>query len=134
MGKRRKRNRKRKEQGVAFPAPLAAVLALAAVVALSYLWVCGRCETVGRSIKGLEAELKEVQKRLINEQYKWSNMKSPRNIETLLKRHGMEMIWPDEAHIVRLQLHEHAAEPGVGRVGSNQYAADRRAAYDGLVR
>ncbi|HBA83517.1 MAG TPA: hypothetical protein DCZ95_05415 [Verrucomicrobia bacterium] len=100
----RKKNRKKESRGFSFPAPFAAMLAVATVVALSYLWLFSRCEALGARIKGLEEKKTELHKRVLNEEYKLSSMKSPRNIEALMKRHNLAMSWPRESQIVRLRF------------------------------
>ena len=83
---RRKKNRKKDSEGFIFPAPFAAILGAVALVSLGYLWLCGRCEAMGAQIKMLENRKVEAHKRVINEEYKWSNMKSPGNILALLQQ------------------------------------------------
>ena len=68
MARRKRRNRRRQEQGMGFPAPLALVLVVAAIVALSYLWLCGRCEGLGERIKDLEARKAELERQVVNEE------------------------------------------------------------------
>jgi hypothetical protein len=99
----RKKNRKRQPAQVVFPAPLAATLVVAAVLALSYLWLCGRCENLGREIRDLERSLSSVKVRAQTEAYKWSNLTSPRQFEEILRRHGLDMTWPEEDRVVRLR-------------------------------
>lgn len=100
---RRKKNRKKDSEGSVFPAPFAAILGAVALVSLGYLWLCGRCEAMGARIKMLENNKVEVHKRMINEEYKWSNMKSPGNILALLQRYNLSMNYPDESRVIRLR-------------------------------
>ena len=100
---RRKKNRKKDSEGFIFPAPFAAILGAVALVSLGYLWLCGRCEAMGARIKMLENKKVEAHKRVINEEYKWSNMKSPGNILALLQRYNLSMNYPDESRVVRLR-------------------------------
>ena len=51
----------------------------------------------------LENKKVEAHKRVINEEYKWSNMKSPGNILALLQRYNLSMNYPDESRVVRLR-------------------------------
>lgn len=90
-------------------APMIAVLALAATVFISYLWLCGRCQDIGTLIRKMEAEYESSQRRVKAEEFKWSRMKSPRNIHIYLSRHNLEMSWPDEDHIVRIPIDERRA-------------------------
>ncbi len=103
MIRHRKVNRRRGPRGLVFPAPLAVILGFAAVVSLSYLWVCGRCEDLGVQIQKLEGKKAEVHRRVINEEYKWSNMKSPQNIERLMQHFKLAMTWPEEARVARVR-------------------------------
>ncbi|MBU0677249.1 MAG: hypothetical protein KJ626_03960 [Verrucomicrobia bacterium] len=102
MARKRKRNRKKQSAGYVFPTPLAGILVLAAVLALSYLWLCGRCEALGTRILELEKTQEDVHHRYLNEEFKWSVTKSRRNLRRALARHQINMVWPDERHIVRL--------------------------------
>jgi hypothetical protein len=122
MRPRVRKNRRKNSPGFAFPAPLVALLVLIALLALSYLWLCGRCEDLGRRIQELEARNVDLQKRIVNEEYRWTNMTSPRNIEQLLRTHRLNMTWPEESRVIRLPsraLHALEAEPGLGAA---QYA------------
>jgi hypothetical protein len=100
---RHKKNRKKDSEGFIFPAPFAAILGAVALVSLGYLWFCGRCEALGAQIKMLENRKVEAHKRVLNEQCKWSNMKSPGNILALLQSHNLSMTYPEESRVVRLR-------------------------------
>ena len=100
---RHKKNRRKDSEGFIFPAPFAAILGAVALVSLGYLWFCGRCEALGSQIKTLEKRKDEAHKRVINEEYKWSNMKSPGNIMALLQRYNLSMTYPEESRVVRLR-------------------------------
>lgn len=117
----RKRNKKKQPAAVVFPAPLAAFLVVVIVLSLSYLWLCGRCENMGPVIKGLEQDLADVQVRVQSEEYKWSNLTSPKRFAKILEEHGLTMSWPDDDRVIRIRtssLRELARE-GIPR---NQYA------------
>lgn len=124
---RRNKNRKKQSAGFIFPAPFAAALTLAAVLALSYLWLCGRCESLGVQIKALEAKKTDLHNRVINEEYKWSNLKSPRNIELFLQQHNLVMTWPDESRIIRVRTGQGSR---VAESGHHQYAQNNGAAVN----
>ena len=100
---RHKKNRKKDSEGFIFPAPFAAILGAVALVSLGYLWFCGRCEALGAQIKMLENRKVEAHKRVINEEYKWSNMKSPGNILAMLHHNNLPMDYPEESRVVRLR-------------------------------
>ena len=95
----RRVNRK-KGRKACYPFPLAAALTLAAMLALSYLWLCSRCEVLAESLRSLESESKAVQSRLMNEEFKWARLSSPRSIETALARFHLPLSWPSERQVV----------------------------------
>lgn len=101
--RRGRKNRKRHEARVGFPSPLAAVLVSFAVLSLVYLWLCGRCDALGKSLTRLEDRKEDLHGRMLNEEYKWSNMKSPRRMEELLLRHHLIMSLPAEGRIIRVR-------------------------------
>jgi hypothetical protein len=103
MAKRRKRrNRKKRVDGFIFPGSFAGVLVCASVAALSYLWLCSRCEELGREIKTLETQQVELTKKFLNEEYKWMRLKSPKSIEESLARCGISMTWPRRDQVMWL--------------------------------
>jgi hypothetical protein len=127
MLRQRKKNRRKDPQVVVFPAPLAGVLAVAVVVALSYLWFCDRCDAMGTQIKSLEARKAELHRRVLNEEYRWSNMKSPRNIENLLQRFNLVMTWPEEQRVIRMRYRPEP-EPAHVAAGRREFVQ-----YTGVV-
>ena len=98
----RNRLKKKNSSESVFPSILAVVLFGATALALSYLWICGRCDDLGRRLKDLEQQKLALQRRIVNEEYKWSNMTSPQNMEKLLQMHGLAMTWPTEKSVVRI--------------------------------
>ena len=100
--KRKKKKIKKNQVQVPFPVLLANVLVLVAVLGLSYMWLCSRCDALGKEIKSKERELGTVQKRLVNEQYRWSTLISPANLERAIKKHKLDMVMPRDAQIVRV--------------------------------
>lgn len=101
--KRRNSKKKKKNQvQVPFPVLLANVLVLVTVLGLSYMWLCARCDALGREIKTKEAELVSAQKRLASEQDHWSSVTSPLNLQRAIHRFGLEMEMPKESQIVKM--------------------------------
>lgn len=98
--RRRRQNRKKASAGFIFPTPLATILVMAAGLSLGYLWLCGRCEALGKRITVLEEQRAVVHKRRLLEEYKWHNMKSWPKIELALARHGLAMDWPEANRVV----------------------------------
>ena len=101
--KRKKKKMKKNQVQVPFPVLLANILVLVAVLGLSYMWLCARCDALGKEIKLKEDELTSAQKRLVKEQDHWSTMTSPQNLERAIKKHRLNMIMPGEAQIVRVR-------------------------------
>ncbi|QBG46252.1 hypothetical protein EGM51_02095 [Verrucomicrobia bacterium S94] len=103
--KKRKTAKKKMKQNqvqVPFPVLLANVLVLVAVMGLSYMWLCSRCDALGKEIKAKEAELARAKKRLVNEQDRWSTTTSPANLERAIKRHRLSMSMPDLSRVVEV--------------------------------
>jgi hypothetical protein len=100
--KLRVRSRKPGVRGV-FPGTLFGVLLLLAIFALSYLYLCGRCDALGKKINALEKTRDNLRREIVNEEFKWSNMTSPKSMEELLLKHGLTMTWPSEDSVVRLR-------------------------------
>ena len=109
MARQTRRNRRKRGRGVKLHAPMIAVLALAATVFISYLWLCGRCEDLGRRIRSLEQTYESCQRKVQTEESKWTRMKSPGNLQRYLVLHQLDMTWPDEDRIVRIPMHERRA-------------------------
>jgi len=106
MAKRRRKNKKL-DVNLDFPAPLAIVLLVASTLALGYLTIVTRCEALGRDLRELDATLDEYQRRLSNEQYKWSQAIAPANLKTVLLRNNLYMNWPQPEQVVRFEPVRH---------------------------
>jgi len=104
MAAKRKNSRKKKKNQVQVPFPvlLANVLVLVAVLGLSYMWLCARCDALGQQIKNKEAELAVVERRCNNEEGNWAKMKSTPNLRAAILRFGLNMRMPSETQIVKL--------------------------------
>ncbi|HMP89817.1 MAG TPA: hypothetical protein PJ991_06430 [Kiritimatiellia bacterium] len=108
MARRRKKNKLRvqtRKTGIKgiFPGTLFGVLLALMLFSFSYLYICGRCDDLGKKINQLEKKRDELRREIVNEEFKWSNMTSPKNMEALLKKHQLNMIWPSEDSVVRLR-------------------------------
>lgn len=98
-----RRNRKRSRMdGFMLPTRFAGLMVALSVLALAYVWLGCRCEVLGRDIRGLEKEREILVRRCLNEEYKWTRMKSPRQIEKALQLHNIVMAWPRNDQVVRL--------------------------------
>jgi hypothetical protein len=111
----RRRNRRKNVRSHVVPVPLAAVLVGVTVFALGYLWLCGRCEALGREIKACEVRQEELKRQIVNEEFKWCNMTAPQNMERLLQAHQLPMALPKDANVVRVYR-------DASRRGGAQYA------------
>ena len=100
--KRKKKKTKKNQVQVPFPVLLANILVLVAVLGLSYMWLCSRCDALGKDIKGKEREFAAAHKRVMNEQDRWSYITSPANLERAIRKHRLDMVMPRESQIVRV--------------------------------
>lgn len=100
MKSRRKRNRKKRVDGYLFPVPFASLLVVVGLAALAYLWMLSRCEAIGTDIKQLERVQAKLTERYLNEELKWTRMRSPQNLERILARNGVNMDWPKGQQVV----------------------------------
>lgn len=98
----RRRKNKKKVDGFVFPVPFAGLVVLFSAFALCYVWLGCRCEALGVEIKALESENDALNKKYLNEEYKWTRMKSPRNLERVLRERNIVMSWPRRDQVVRL--------------------------------
>lgn len=98
-----RRNRKKKQAGFIFPAPLALVLAVVAGVSIAYVCMQSRTEALGREIKQLEVKRDQLRDKVVKEQCEWARMQAPASVEKALKEHGLVMTWPSRDQIVRLR-------------------------------
>ncbi len=108
MAKNRRKNKMRvraRKPGVrgVFPGTLFGVLLALAAFSLTYLYLCGRCDALGKKINELEKVRDNLRRDVVTEEYKWSNLTSPKSMEALLKKHGLTMTWPSEDSVVRLR-------------------------------
>lgn len=106
--KNRRRNRKHVRvpgKGVhgLIPRTLFGVLMTLTVCALSYLYLCGRCDALGKRIYQLEKQRDELRREIVNEEFKWSNLTAPENMQKLLQKHNLTMVWPSEESVVRVR-------------------------------
>jgi len=109
--KRKSKNSKKKKNHVQVPFPvlLANVLVLVAVLGLSYMWLCSRCDALGREIKGKEAELKAAEKRRDNELERWTIMTSPPNLQRAIRKRSLDMVMPTQAQVVKVGSYDVSA-------------------------
>lgn len=83
-------------------APSIAILAVSAVVFLSYLFLCGRCEDLGRRITDLEKRKETLRGRHTSEVTNWERELKIDSMRALLAKHGLDMDWPDDQHTFKV--------------------------------
>jgi hypothetical protein len=83
-------------------APSIAILVLTALVFLSYLFLCGRCEALGEAITRWEDLREKTHSRYLTEQMEWESKLQVATIRQLLALHHLDMDWPDERHVFRV--------------------------------
>jgi hypothetical protein len=98
-----RRNRKNFSREAALPPPFLLLLGGIMALALSYLWLNGRCEGFGRRITQLEGQKVELVRKVKLERSHWERAKGLEQMERLLQRHHLVMAWPDERHIVHVR-------------------------------
>lgn len=105
MARRNRKNYRKRSRTRPAPARNITLLliVLGVIGAFGYLWLNNRCETTSAQIKQLERQKTELTRLVANEQAKWSNLMSYENVVKLLKAHHLQMDWPSEAQIVRVQ-------------------------------
>ena len=95
-----RRNVKKQKDGFWFPTPLASILAVATVLCLGYLWLCGSNESLSTDIRKLEYELDQARKSTNNEQYKWHVAVTPDTLKAKIQEFNINMIFPGSEQIV----------------------------------
>ena len=119
---RSRRNRKHFSREAALPTPFFLLLGSAIILALSYLWLNGRCETLGRRITQLENQKVDLVRKVKLERARWESAKSLEQIERLLQRYHMVMTWPDERNIVHVRRAPDESSVAEAAASRRQYA------------
>jgi hypothetical protein len=79
------------------------ILIVASAVLIGYLNLSRRNDDIGRSIKDLEKQRQDLDRRVVNEEFKWANATSPENIQRLLQKHNLLMQLPGEKFVARVK-------------------------------
>jgi hypothetical protein len=124
-----RKNRKKRQGGFMFPAPLAAVLVIVAALSLLYVCLNAKTEALGRELKALEGRRDALRAKLIREQWVWAQMQAPSSIERALRDHGLVMMWPAVEQIVRVRV-DGVVEGLASRERPSSGRVDR---YNGIV-
>ena len=104
-GKRGGKPNKKKTRsgGFSVPPPLILILVSAAVLSFFYLWIHGRCEALGLRIQELERTMEQVHNQVLNEQSKWSAMKSLPSVRRALDKYNIKMDWPKKHKVIHVR-------------------------------
>ncbi len=101
----RKRNQKKTLQAHALSGP-GAFLVVVGSLLLGYVVMVSRSQAMGHELSALEKQRDALVKEYQQEQFKWTRMKSPENLERALREHGLSMQWPSSRQIVRLRARD----------------------------
>ncbi len=105
MSRKARKNRMNEDRGLALPAPLTALLAVVALAGVFVVWLSSRCENLDQAIREMQVKYEHLEQMARQEEYKLTLMQSPQNLQALLDRHGLPMVWPDERNIIRVDTH-----------------------------
>lgn len=97
-------NRKWQTGGHAVPVKMAILILVASAMALGYIWLEIQCEALGKELKVLEAQRDALNRKCLQEESRWANMKAPGSIERALALHHLRMGWPSREQIVVLSF------------------------------
>ena len=135
MKRLRNKNQRRGKDGPVFPVPVAVFFGAVTALAVGFLTLDGRCDMVGRRIKELERQKAAQERQIVTEEYRWSNLTSPANIEKLLQAHNLALGWPEQKNVVWMRGGPET--PGVAapaavspRMYAQRAAAPRKARHD----
>ena len=84
------------------PKPVGVVFVAVVSLALVYLWMGHKCSQYSEEIKRLEDQCAELDNEKVREETKWNAMKTAEQLDTLLVRNGLLMVYPNAAQIVRV--------------------------------
>lgn len=119
---RRTRNKRKttKADGFSVPRSYAGGVVLVAASALVYLWLRTSAQDLGREIRRLEREGTALKDKRLNEEYKWSRLSAPSNVEKTLARYGINMHWPESSQVVWLSDQPETVDEAVAMHSSDE--------------
>ncbi len=103
-----KKNRKKQAVISILPWRMTAFFLAVGVTAFLYLWLSNQCEALGVEIRKLEDQKAEIRKRVVNEEYRLANMKTPENVDRLLRQFGIQMGLPEPGQVVLVRSRDEA--------------------------
>lgn len=84
------------------PKPIGIGFVVVVSLALIYLYMGHKCSQYGEEIKRLEDQYTELENERVREDTRWIGMKTADQLDALLVRNGMLMVYPNAAQIVRV--------------------------------
>jgi hypothetical protein len=84
------------------PPSVAGVIVLVATLAVAYLVMDHKCSQYGQQIKQFEQRYAALENEQIREDSRWNAMKTPEQIESMLLRHGLLMVYARPEQVVRM--------------------------------
>ena len=98
-----RRNRKKRQiDASGVPFRTGGLVLVVVMAGLAYVWLGSQTEKLGTELKALETEQALLSKKYLNEEYRWSRIKSPRSVVFALGKRGINMDWPRSDQLVRL--------------------------------
>jgi len=101
MAKNRRRNRNR-QLVTLVPKPVGVAFVVVVSLALVYLWMGFKCSKYSETINSLQAQCVELDNERNREETKWNGMKTADQLDSLLVRNGLLMVYPNATQIVRV--------------------------------
>ena len=96
------RRRRGRQLVTLVPKPVGVVFVVVVSLALVYLWMGHKCSQYSEEIKRCEDQCAELDNEKVREETKWNAMKTAEQLDTLLVRNGMLMVYPNAAQVVRV--------------------------------
>jgi len=82
---------------------LAGLVVLAVFGLIVYAVLQQHCKALNREIGSLEVEQRRLMEDFARERVRWTQLKTPRNLDVALHRHGIAMAHPSPAQIVHME-------------------------------
>lgn len=102
-----RRNQKRHLKTIIMPKTGVFYIVTIVIVALAYLISDAKCTQLGQEICKYEQSYKQFDNERIREQNRWSEKKTPENLDRALLNHGLAMGYPTASQIARVDRRGH---------------------------
>ena len=115
------RRRRRITQPLAYvPKPVGVGFVVLVSLALVYLWMGHKCSQYSEEIKRLEGQCAELDNEQNRENTRWKAMMAPEQLDNLLVRNGMLMVYPSVSQIVRVSGASRGIQAGATAVAGTE--------------